>query len=163
MCGKIFQLKNYTIACISITLYSDLLHYLNNLSSSSSSSSSTSSLLLPLFESYHGLPSYFILHFTGCVHAAMDLFKYAYQLYPFLSSDLLRDCLTLAVTARKIDMRASPYDVSGVEGCAGKRNRGTIWLCVCVYVRVCVYMSGVCVCIRACVCFLQTFCIVIIH
>ena len=49
----------------------------------------------------------------------MDLFKYAYQLYPFLSSDLLRDCLTLAVTARKIDMRASPYDVSGVEGCSG--------------------------------------------
>lgn len=50
----------------------------------------------------------------------MDLFKYAYQLYPFVSSDLLRECLVLAVTARKIDMRASPYDVSVVPDCAGK-------------------------------------------
>ena len=53
----------------------------------------------------------------GCVHATMDLFKYAYQLYPFVSSSLLRDCITLAIIARKIDMRASPYDVSTVEGC----------------------------------------------
>jgi hypothetical protein len=65
------------------------------------------------------ITSIFIFIFLGCVHAAMDLFKYAYQLYPFLSSGLLRECLTLAVTARKIDMRASPYDVSGVEGCSG--------------------------------------------
>jgi hypothetical protein len=50
----------------------------------------------------------------------MDLFKYAYQLYPFVSSDLLRDCLELAVTARKVDMRASPYDVSHVPDCSGK-------------------------------------------
>lgn len=56
---------------------------------------------------------------AGCVHAAMDLFKYAYQLYPFVSSDLLRDCLELAVTARKVDMRASPYDVSHVPDCSG--------------------------------------------
>jgi hypothetical protein len=53
----------------------------------------------------------------GCVHAAMDLFKYAYQLYPFLPSELLRDCLSLALEARKIDMRASPYDVSNIEDC----------------------------------------------
>jgi hypothetical protein len=49
----------------------------------------------------------------------MDLFKYAYQLYPFVSSDLLRDCLEIAVTARKVDMRASPYDVSHVPDCSG--------------------------------------------
>lgn len=56
----------------------------------------------------------------GCVHAAMDLFKYAYQLYPFVSSELLRDCLKIAVIARKIDMRASPYDVSGFQEFAGE-------------------------------------------
>eukprot|EP00596_Hydrurales_sp_CCMP1899_P004386 CAMPEP_0119052582 /NCGR_PEP_ID=MMETSP1177-20130426/73836_1 /TAXON_ID=2985 /ORGANISM="Ochromonas sp, Strain CCMP1899" /LENGTH=246 /DNA_ID=CAMNT_0007032203 /DNA_START=423 /DNA_END=1163 /DNA_ORIENTATION=- len=55
----------------------------------------------------------------GCVHTAMDLFKYAYQLYPFVSSKLLRDCLKVAVIARKIDMRASPYDVSGFKEFAG--------------------------------------------
>lgn len=61
-----------------------------------------------------------VLFGAGCVHAAMDLFKYAYQLYPFVSSDLLRDCLELAITARKLDMRASPYDVSHVADCSGK-------------------------------------------
>lgn len=53
----------------------------------------------------------------GCIHATMDLFKYAYQLYPFVSSELLLQSLKLAIKARKIDMRASPYDVSHVEGC----------------------------------------------
>lgn len=53
----------------------------------------------------------------ACIHATMDLFKYAYQLYPFVSSHLLRRCLAVAVAARKIDMRASPYNVSHVEGC----------------------------------------------
>ena len=53
----------------------------------------------------------------GCIHANMDLFRYAYQLYPFVSSALLVQALTLALEARKIDMRASPYDVSAFEGC----------------------------------------------
>lgn len=48
----------------------------------------------------------------GCIHANMDLFKYAYQLHPLVSSDLVLRSLRLAVRARKIDMRASPYDVS---------------------------------------------------
>jgi hypothetical protein len=48
----------------------------------------------------------------GCVHANMDLFKYAFTLYPFLPSDLLLDTLKLALRCRKVDMRASPYDVS---------------------------------------------------
>lgn len=52
----------------------------------------------------------------------MDLFKYAYQLYPFVSSELLRECLELAVKARKVDMRASPYDVSHVPDCSGKKR-----------------------------------------
>lgn len=53
----------------------------------------------------------------GCIHANMDLFRYAYQLYPFVSSALLVQALTLALEARKVDMRASPYDVSAFEGC----------------------------------------------
>lgn len=53
----------------------------------------------------------------GCIHATMDLFKYAYQLYPLLPAALLVQSLRLAIKARIIDMRASPYDVSGYEGC----------------------------------------------
>jgi hypothetical protein len=47
----------------------------------------------------------------GCIHANMDLFKFAYQLHPLLPSSLLREALELAIAARKVDMRASPYDV----------------------------------------------------
>ena len=53
----------------------------------------------------------------GCIHANMDLFKYAYQLYPLIPSSLLIDSLNIAIKARKIDMRASPYDVSQYKGC----------------------------------------------
>ena len=49
----------------------------------------------------------------GCVHAAMDLYKWAYKLGPLVSSELLVDCLGLAFDAREIDMRASPYDLTG--------------------------------------------------
>ena len=53
----------------------------------------------------------------GCIHANMDLFKYAYQLYPLLPATLLVEALELALAARRIDMRASPYDVRRFEGC----------------------------------------------
>ena len=53
----------------------------------------------------------------GCVHAAMDLFKYAYQLYPFCAAELLRECIGVALAAREVDVRASPYDASGVAHC----------------------------------------------
>ncbi|WP_278312723.1 3-methyladenine DNA glycosylase [Lolliginicoccus levis] len=49
----------------------------------------------------------------GCVHASMDLYKWCYKLLPITSSDLLLDCFELALAAREIDMRASPYDLSG--------------------------------------------------
>jgi len=51
----------------------------------------------------------------GCIHATMDLFRYAYSIYPLASSELLRQSLELAIMARKIDMRASPYDVSHIN------------------------------------------------
>ncbi|HMO36247.1 MAG TPA: 3-methyladenine DNA glycosylase, partial [Gemmatales bacterium] len=47
----------------------------------------------------------------GCIHATMDLYKWSFQLMPYLSSKLLADAFELAVTAREIDMRASPYDL----------------------------------------------------
>jgi hypothetical protein len=49
----------------------------------------------------------------GCLHAGMDLYKWCYKLGPLIDSELLLDCLQLAAAARKVDMRASPYDLSG--------------------------------------------------
>ncbi|OBY32772.1 hypothetical protein [Mycolicibacter kumamotonensis] len=49
----------------------------------------------------------------GCLHATMDLYKWCYKLGPLIDSELLLDCLQLAAAAREIDMRASPYDLSG--------------------------------------------------
>lgn len=49
----------------------------------------------------------------GCVHAAMDCYKWGYKLGPLLPSELVMDCLDLAADARALDMRASPYDLTG--------------------------------------------------
>ena len=48
----------------------------------------------------------------GCIHANMDIYKWAFQLMPFVDSVLLADAFELAVQAREIDMRASPYDLA---------------------------------------------------
>lgn len=48
----------------------------------------------------------------GCLHANMDLFKYAMWFQPYVPGNLVLDCFELSVYAREIDMRASPYDVS---------------------------------------------------
>ncbi|MGJ7441526.1 3-methyladenine DNA glycosylase [Aquipuribacter sp. MA13-6] len=50
---------------------------------------------------------------AGCVHVTMDLLKWALKLGPLVPGDLLLDCFELARDARTLDMRASPYDVSG--------------------------------------------------
>jgi hypothetical protein len=47
----------------------------------------------------------------GCLHANMDLYKWAYVLAPYTSSELIADAFELAVAARALDMRASPYDL----------------------------------------------------
>jgi hypothetical protein len=47
----------------------------------------------------------------GCVHAAMDLYKFAGKLLPLVDSDLLMSAFELAYEARELDMRASPYDL----------------------------------------------------
>jgi hypothetical protein len=51
----------------------------------------------------------------GCLHASMDLYKLAGWFTPLVSSDLLMDCFENAAQARRVDMRASPYDVSGFD------------------------------------------------
>jgi len=43
-----------------------------------------------------------------------DLYKWAYKLSPAAPSGLLADCFELAVEARELDMRASPYDLSAL-------------------------------------------------
>jgi len=48
----------------------------------------------------------------GCVHANMDLYKWAAKTMPWSGSDLLLDCFELALELRNLDMRASPYDLS---------------------------------------------------
>jgi len=48
----------------------------------------------------------------GCLHAGMDLYKWAYKLSPAVPSDLVMDCFDLARDIRELDMRASPYDLT---------------------------------------------------
>jgi hypothetical protein len=49
----------------------------------------------------------------GCLHATMDLYKWAYKLSPATPGELLADCFALAADVRELDMRASPYDLTG--------------------------------------------------
>jgi hypothetical protein len=49
----------------------------------------------------------------GCVHVTMDLYKFAYKIAPFSSAETVADAFELAIAARELDMRASPYDLSG--------------------------------------------------
>ena len=47
----------------------------------------------------------------GCLHANMDLYKWAYKLSPWVPGELVVDCFELARRLRELDMRASPYDL----------------------------------------------------
>jgi hypothetical protein len=47
----------------------------------------------------------------GCLHAGMDLYKWAYKLSPATPGELVADCFALADEIRELDMRASPYDL----------------------------------------------------
>lgn len=49
----------------------------------------------------------------GCLHANMDLYKWAYKLSPALPSELVMDCFELSWRVRAMDMQASPYDLTG--------------------------------------------------
>ncbi|MEV1146648.1 3-methyladenine DNA glycosylase [Micromonospora sp. NPDC049799] len=52
----------------------------------------------------------------GCLHANMDLYKWAYKLSPLVPSELVADAFALAREIRTLDMRASPYDLAAL-GC----------------------------------------------
>lgn len=69
----------------------------------------------------------------GCLHANMDLFKWAYKLTPLVPAELTADCFELAREIRAVDMRASPYDLTGlgyepipIETAAGKATYVTL-------------------------------------
>ncbi len=47
----------------------------------------------------------------GCLHAGMDLYKWAMKLSPAVGSDVAMDAFELAREIRELDMRASPYDL----------------------------------------------------
>jgi hypothetical protein len=47
----------------------------------------------------------------GCIHANMDLYRWAYTCMPWIGSDLLVDCFELAMDLRDLDMQAGPYDL----------------------------------------------------
>ncbi|WJL95689.1 3-methyladenine DNA glycosylase [Microbacterium sp. ET2] len=48
----------------------------------------------------------------GCLHAGMDLYKWAMKAGPLVPGELLLDCFALARDVRALDMAASPYDLS---------------------------------------------------
>lgn len=48
----------------------------------------------------------------GCLHATMDLYKWAYRCYPIVGADLVADAFELAREVRAVDMQASPYDLA---------------------------------------------------
>lgn len=48
----------------------------------------------------------------GCLHANMDLYKWASKLWPWTGSELVGKCFALACEIRELDMRASPYELT---------------------------------------------------
>jgi hypothetical protein len=65
----------------------------------------------PLNRHQPNLENRMLLEQPGCVHANMDLYKWAAKAMPWAGSDLLLDCFELAMELRELDMRASPYDL----------------------------------------------------
>jgi len=65
----------------------------------------------PLNRLQPDLESRHLLEQPGCLHANMDLYKWAAKAMPWVGSELLLDCFELAVELRELDMRASPYDL----------------------------------------------------
>jgi len=68
----------------------------------------------------------------GCIHAGMDLYRFAYEALPLVSSELVTDCFEFARSARQVDMRSSPYDLTAwglspirVETATGRSEHAT--------------------------------------
>ncbi|MBP3978664.1 3-methyladenine DNA glycosylase [Microbacterium sp. BLY] len=56
-----------------------------------------------------------LLEQPGCLHAGMDLYKWAVKLGPLIPGELLLDTFELARDIRLLDMQAAPYDLSAWE------------------------------------------------
>jgi hypothetical protein len=50
----------------------------------------------------------------ACLHANMDLYKWAYKLWPWCGSELIADAFLLSQEGRDLDMRASPYELASM-------------------------------------------------
>lgn len=50
----------------------------------------------------------------GCLHAGMDLYKHAFRLGPLIDSTVVADAFELAWDIRILDMRAAPYEFTGL-------------------------------------------------
>jgi hypothetical protein len=50
----------------------------------------------------------------GCIHVNMDLYKWTMKLRQLVPSELAADAFDLALRAREVDMRASPYDLAAL-------------------------------------------------
>ncbi len=81
----------------------------------------------PLNDRPLGRPDQLGAEQPGCLHATMDLYKAAYRLLPFVDASIVLDTFELALDVRRVDMRASPYDVRplglapiAIETAAGK-------------------------------------------
>lgn len=48
---------------------------------------------------------------AGCLHANMDLYKWATKLWPWIGSEFIAKVFFIALEGRELDMRASPYDL----------------------------------------------------
>ncbi len=62
----------------------------------------------------------------GCLHANMDVYRWAFKRAPWISSRLTMDAFEEAMTIRELDMAASPYDLSefGIEPVAIETRAG---------------------------------------
>lgn len=62
----------------------------------------------------------------GCLHAGMDLYKWAVKLGPIVPGEVLLDAFELARDIRVLDMEASPYDLRewGYEPVAIETHEG---------------------------------------
>ena len=52
-----------------------------------------------------------VMEQPGCLHAGMDVYKWAFKLTPLVPSELVADAFDLAREIRVLDMQASPYDL----------------------------------------------------
>lgn len=50
----------------------------------------------------------------GCLHATMDLYRACISLRPLLPSEVTFAAFEIALSARELDMRASPYDLTSL-------------------------------------------------